>query len=383
MPKSNWRFFVALGLVAAVQVAIFGTGFLNQPSPEGYPSRPGAGLEACHYQQAADAAEAAAIAEENLPATASKTVALDAARKADETNRAKADAQYCEQKLHEASDLWAQWQAATAATNSARYAAAAYWWLVFDLSLLSLTLAAAFWAARAAQRAADIAQKSLTDSANNVAAEKIVRTKELEAAEAVASADRAWLHFTVLSSQGPDQVPKIAGGLYTAKVKFQIQNFGNTPAFLSSMLAEFYWSVPTKRADAPKNPHWTEPDSPDAVYFRPAGAPKVRFYEAGLEVRVVRMQKEWDGELEDTKTPELIVPAKAVLLGHIEYMWNWRGDVSSSEMFSTKKLLLCRLRYEDIRAFQRETSFYKSLDIMGGAQDIEDAAIRAKYNYRK
>jgi hypothetical protein len=162
-------------------VAIFGAGFLNQPSPDGYPIRPDAGLEACHYQQAADAAEAATVAKENLRATASKAVALDAASKVDAANRAKADAQYCEQKLHDASDLWAQWQAATAATNSARYAAAAYWWLVFDLSLLSLTLAAAFWAAREARRAATAAEGSLQDAKDRVPLEESRHAEQLAA----------------------------------------------------------------------------------------------------------------------------------------------------------------------------------------------------------
>jgi hypothetical protein len=75
-----------------------------------------------------------------------------------------ADARRCEERSHESADLEAQWASAAAAANSAAIAEALFRWSVVEAVILCLAVGAAFWAAIEARRAANLADKSITQA---------------------------------------------------------------------------------------------------------------------------------------------------------------------------------------------------------------------------
>lgn len=118
----------------------------------------------CGYEEARQAARDARQRRDNAPYGRSEFRLGRDVHRVEAAEQEQANARECEERLHEAADLDAQWAAATASRNAANIAYSQWRWAFLEFSALVLTIGAAAWAAWETRRSADIAREAFEEA---------------------------------------------------------------------------------------------------------------------------------------------------------------------------------------------------------------------------
>lgn len=172
--------------------------------------RPELSLAECGYEEASQAARNARERRDRASYRRSGVSRARDDHRVEAAEKEQQNARDCEERLHDAADLEAQWAAATAAQNSSNIALSQWRWAYLEFAALVITIGAAIWAAWATQEANAQARKHFEEER------------------------RPWIKVSarVVGGWPPDRaVPMIERDNAIVEIEFTMENVGNSLAY--------------------------------------------------------------------------------------------------------------------------------------------------------